>query len=300
MKLENDIICPNCQNGFNKEYDYCPHCGQKNKELKMGFKFLFSDFLAGSFNIDSKFFTTFKVLLFSPGKLTIEFLDGKRTKYLTPLRIYLLVSFAYFAMLSFTDASALKFNDTEEMEEVPVVFDNSAIDSTLFEVDSLGLKERSHETFDFEMEEDSTLAGIELDKFKSLNKKEGRNEFKEKFNEYTSISMFFIMPLAAVLLFWFFKKRSFYFEHLIFLIHLQSLIFLILIVAGIIHYFLPYSLVDTIGNLLTFFIIILWVKSFYNYGWVKTIFSSLLLVFSYLIVLGISFIILAWFSLFIL
>ena len=122
MTSQKDIQCPNCENSFNEKYDFCPHCGQKNKEIRMGLKFLFDDFLAGSFNIDSKFFTTFRVLIFNPARLTKEFLNGKRTKYLTPLRIYLLVSFAYFAMLSLTNVSALKFTDDQELSDVPVVF----------------------------------------------------------------------------------------------------------------------------------------------------------------------------------
>ena len=297
MTSDKDILCPNCENSFHSKYDFCPHCGQRNKEIRMGLKFLFEDFLAGSFNIDSKFFSTFRVLIFKPARLTKEFLNGKRTKYLTPLRIYLLVSFAYFAMLSLTDVSALKFSETQELADVPVVFNESEIDSVLFNNDTITLNDSTSQTLDFEIDSTGSVLGIDMSTLKSLNQKKARQEFKDKFNDYISVSMFFIMPIAAIFLLWFFGKGTYYFEHLIFLIHLQSLVFILLIISGLLFYAFPYSIIELIGNIIIFGIIVLWIKSFYGYRWIKSIFASLLFFISYILVLGITFIGLAYVSL---
>jgi hypothetical protein len=47
---------------------------------------------------DGKISATLKVLLRQPGRLTIEFLEGHRARYLSPLRLYLMASLAYFVI----------------------------------------------------------------------------------------------------------------------------------------------------------------------------------------------------------
>ncbi len=293
-------LCPNCENSFNGQFDFCPHCSQRNKEMRLVFRYLIGDLLAGSLNIDSKFFITFRTLISKPAILTKEFFKGKRTKYLTPIRIYLLVSFVYFAMLSFTNNSALIFDDNEDTSETPVVFNNSDTDTLANIYNSTSVDTNTSKAIELNVESDSTVFGIEMDKLKSLNKKEGRNNFRNKFNEYTSVSMFFIIPIAAILLFWFFGKDTYYIEHLVFLIHLQSLVFLIMIIFGLLYLLIPFAIIDAIRNILILVSVILWIKSYYKFKWIKSIFASLLFLISYLLVLGVSFIFLAWVSLIIL
>lgn len=300
MILKKNVSCPNCGNDFKSEFDYCPHCGQKNKEFKLNFKYLLNDFLSGSFNIDSKFFSTFRYLILKPAFLTREFLNGKRAKYLTPLRLYLLVSFAYFAVLSLTNNSALKFKETDSKEEIPVIFSDSEQDTLAVMSDSLLSEQSEAISFESEFDNDSTLLGIETKTLKSLNSKKGRQAFRDNFNEYMSISMFFIMPFAALFLFWFFGRGTYYLEHLIFLIHLQSLVFLIMLFFGLVEYYLPFSFISSIEEILILLSIFIWIKSFYNFKWIKSIFSTILFFISYIFILGISFVILAWFSLLIL
>jgi hypothetical protein len=102
MIESNKTTCPNCGNDFDKSFAYCPYCGQANKKLNLSFKYVVSEFLAASFNVDSKLFITLKLLLLKPAKLTHEFLAGKRAKYISPIRLYLLISLVYFFILTFT------------------------------------------------------------------------------------------------------------------------------------------------------------------------------------------------------
>jgi len=107
-KLTKKTTCPNCEKKFDSQFKYCPYCGQKNAEPDLRFKHFFFDFLSGAFNLDSKFYQTFKILLLKAAKLSKEYLDGKRTKYLTPVRIYLIVSFVYFTLLSMHPSDFVK------------------------------------------------------------------------------------------------------------------------------------------------------------------------------------------------
>lgn len=117
MKSEKptQVVCPNCENEFDKHFDFCPHCGQKNKKINLHLNYFIHDFLSGAFNLDSKFFLTFKTLILFPGKLSEEFLLGKRTKYLPPVRTYLIVSlftlhYFLFSLRTWLNSVAMKIN----------------------------------------------------------------------------------------------------------------------------------------------------------------------------------------------
>ena len=198
-------LCPNCENSFNVDYDFCPHCGQKNKDIKLGFKYLISDFLSGSLNIDSKFFKTFRYLLFRPAFLSQEFIKGKYNSYLSPIRMYLLVSLVYFFILSVTTSESSFFNETENLTET-----NEVLTTT----DSLVMENQQSEIINFETDsiEGNTFLGIEKEKIKFLQTKEGRREFARKFMENISILMFFVMPIAALFLLLFYGKKNLLFS----------------------------------------------------------------------------------------
>lgn len=53
-------------------------------------------FMSDYFTFDSKIFKSYFPLIFKPGFLTIEYLQGKRTKYIPPLRMYIFVSIVLF------------------------------------------------------------------------------------------------------------------------------------------------------------------------------------------------------------
>lgn len=291
--MKNEKTCANCENSFNVDFEYCPHCGQKNKEIKLGFKYLLSDFLSGSLNIDSKFFKTFRYLLFRPAFLSNEFIKGKYNSYLSPIRMYLLVSLVYFFILSFTSSNSFSFeetkNTTESIEELP-------------SNDSLTMEKQDVSNFDFGTDsiEGNTILGIEKEKIKFLQTKEGRKEFGKRFIENISILMFFVMPIAALFLLIFYGKKTYYFQHLVFLIHLQTLAFIIMSFYDLIFYFFPIDIINNTIKLLLLFLIIVWFKKFYHYKWIKSFFASIFFLFSYLLILGISFVVLAYVSLWIL
>lgn len=89
--------CLNCGNTF--EGHYCNNCGQENLELKEDFGHLMVHAVGDYFHFDEKFFHTLKPLLFQPGKLTVDYMAGKRTQYLHPIRMYIFISLVYFILL---------------------------------------------------------------------------------------------------------------------------------------------------------------------------------------------------------
>ena len=89
--------CLNCGNIF--EGHFCNNCGQENLEIKEDFGHLMIHAIGDYFHFDEKFFHTLKPLLFQPGKLTVDYMAGKRTQYLHPIRMYIFISLVYFILL---------------------------------------------------------------------------------------------------------------------------------------------------------------------------------------------------------
>lgn len=88
--------CLNCGQPLLKDENFCPVCGQENKDQKISIFAFIEEFISSLFNFETVFFRTIPAFLFSPGKLTLEFNEGKRKKYINPIRLYLIASLFYF------------------------------------------------------------------------------------------------------------------------------------------------------------------------------------------------------------
>ncbi|MCC7401879.1 MAG: DUF3667 domain-containing protein [Chitinophagaceae bacterium] len=91
--------CLNC--GATVYGRYCHICGQENIVPKETFWSMVFHFFSDITHFDSKFFKTVKYLVLRPGFLSKEFLKGKRTSYLHPVRMYVFIS-AFFFLLFFS------------------------------------------------------------------------------------------------------------------------------------------------------------------------------------------------------
>ena len=79
---------------------YCHACGEKARspdDLRVAA--FARRALGGAFDLDSRFWRTFRTLLARPGLLTAEFVAGRRRPYLHPLQVFLLANLVFFAML---------------------------------------------------------------------------------------------------------------------------------------------------------------------------------------------------------
>lgn len=102
-KIREDKTCLNC--GHTVEERFCPHCGQENIEIKQPFHYLFTHFIEDFTHYDGQFWKTIKYLLFRPGKLTKEYLAGKRQTYVAPVKLYIFISFITFFLPSLLPSS---------------------------------------------------------------------------------------------------------------------------------------------------------------------------------------------------
>lgn len=96
--------CFNCGHPFNNNEKFCPECGQKNKNPKITFGNFVHEVFNGFISWDSKFWTTFIPLLTKPGKVSKDYIDGKRQRYANPFRFYLTISVLFFLMLGVSNS----------------------------------------------------------------------------------------------------------------------------------------------------------------------------------------------------
>ena len=97
--------CRNCQATL--ENAYCSSCGQRDVDLERPIWGLIGDVLKETFELDGRAAVTSKTLFRHPGKLTAEFLAGRRRAYTSPLRLYLVVSIAFFLLVAWLARSGV-------------------------------------------------------------------------------------------------------------------------------------------------------------------------------------------------
>ncbi len=110
--MGNEVIdkgskCLNC--GSDQVGNYCQNCGQKFQPTKLPLKQFMEDAVETLFNVDNRWFKTLKDLFRHPGRVTKEYIEGKRATYLPPLRIYLSVSIVYFILIQLTESNQIFF-----------------------------------------------------------------------------------------------------------------------------------------------------------------------------------------------
>jgi hypothetical protein len=120
-KQKKESTCSNCGYKFKDADNYCPKCGQKNHEIKIPLKHLIEEFLESSLHLDTKIFNTIKLLLFSPGQLSKDYNDGKRVKYISPVRLYVIISFLFFLIINlYTPKDTFQTsNSIENKKKIP-------------------------------------------------------------------------------------------------------------------------------------------------------------------------------------
>lgn len=97
-KIRENKVCQNC--GAFVENHYCPKCGQENSESRQSFYHVFTHFVFDFVHYDSSFWRTTKYLFLAPGKLSLEYMKGKRKSYVNPFTLYIFISFIAFFLPS--------------------------------------------------------------------------------------------------------------------------------------------------------------------------------------------------------
>ncbi len=238
IKSEN---CPNCHEPFSGNHqNYCNNCGQENHTHKLPVSHFVLELIESLTHFDTKFFQTFKDLVWKPGLVIKNYNDDKRARYLPPIRIYFFMSFIFFIILSYTYQSKVESqsetigNALKKETEVAPENSNFKINNNDVASQYLALKNVHNLTL-------SQVDSVNKAQNKSMNWQDKRilislikvrngeltfTEIYHRFIKYFSYALFILMPLFALLLQLFYHKRNyFYAEFLVFSIYFHTVIF---------------------------------------------------------------------------
>ena len=85
--------CRNC--GAALAGAFCARCGQEDRPVDPTLREMVREAVGEFTNFDGRLAATMRALL-HPGRLTLEWIAGRRARYVAPLRLYLTVSVLYF------------------------------------------------------------------------------------------------------------------------------------------------------------------------------------------------------------
>ncbi len=94
-----ETACLNC--GTPLIGSHCHSCGQ-TAHVHRTLGAFFHDLLHGVFHFEGKVWRTLPMLVLRPGKLTREYIDGRRASYVSPLALFLFSVFLLFAAMGAT------------------------------------------------------------------------------------------------------------------------------------------------------------------------------------------------------
>ncbi|MGZ8538743.1 MAG: DUF3667 domain-containing protein, partial [Flavisolibacter sp.] len=90
QKERTEKNCLNC--GTTVAGKYCQVCGQENIVTRESFWSMFRHFIYDILHFDGNFFHTIKYMFTRPGFVARQYAEGKRARYIHPIRMYLFTS----------------------------------------------------------------------------------------------------------------------------------------------------------------------------------------------------------------
>ena len=236
--------CENCGNEVTQRY--CGACGQR-QDAPVHSLWHFSQLAVEDVtHADSRLWRTLRALLFKPGFLTQEFLAGRRARYLPPVRLYLVLSVAFFLYAAaMPGAPAVLKIDAKHPTKSGFI--SPAEDP---EIASIGLAPKTGETTQQRAERlcananyggpwKKTLAPLVVESCRKIVRDNGRG-LREAFLHNLPRAMFVFLPLLAgimMLLYW--RPRRYYVEHLLLLVHNHAFVFLAVMLMWTLSLVLP-------------------------------------------------------------
>src|SRR5919205_3072374 len=91
-------VCYNCGEPLHGRF--CAACGQEAKSLNPTLHDFLHEFAHEVLHVDGKIFQSVRKVLFAPGFLTREYFQGRRARWVSPIRLYLIFSVLYFGVAS--------------------------------------------------------------------------------------------------------------------------------------------------------------------------------------------------------
>ena len=94
-------FCRSCEEPLSALY--CGNCGQKNDDFRRPLLKLGMEAVAALTALENRIWRTWLNLIAKPGRVPRGFADGERTRWSSPIRVYIFMSILLFGYMDFTD-----------------------------------------------------------------------------------------------------------------------------------------------------------------------------------------------------
>jgi len=267
--------CKNC--GAALLGRYCVECSQAADVHVPTTGELIHEAMEGLTHADSRLWRTLVPLWIKPGKLTNEFVAGRRVAYVPPFRLYLIVSIIFFLLASLhtSHTNIVQFDPADSQAKGKV---SNCADA--------GFEVNGHPSWKPRI----------VHACEEITRDNGNNLLHVALATGPK-AMFIFLPLIAflhMLMYW--RPRHRYAEHLLFLLHLHAFFFSVAIVLLLlIDAAEAWPAFDTTASVLA--TLLGWSLAVYTFmamrrvfkrGWIRTFFKASVLAIVYSVVAGLG------------
>ena len=82
------------------------------------FPVLLRDLMEDMLDLDSRFMRTMKPLLFKPGRLTRDYMEGRRFRYAPPMRLYIFSSIVFFLLAALLSSDSISITTDKRTKTI--------------------------------------------------------------------------------------------------------------------------------------------------------------------------------------
>jgi len=299
--------CENC--GALLHGPYCSECGQQSADRVVPLWHMLNEALEAVVQLDVRVLHTLPTFLFLPGRLTKEYIEGRRKRYIRPFRLYLFATFLLFTVLAFTAGQGLQFGVASQATVLPadsgraaspvLGADTTAVASAPSFLGSAAQRKRwardfetNPESVNFMIGSPETQAHVErILRVKVAEALRNPRDLLGGMIDHGPYVMFLMLPLFAFLNKLLYIRRSrLYVEHLIFSLHVHAFAFVAFTVAILLDNTGGGALSTAAGwvEASPLLYLVLAMAHVYDQGLLKSTVKAvlLLLVYAFLLVLG--------------
>jgi hypothetical protein len=257
--------CLNC--GTTLSGQYCGNCGQRARSRLISIWELVREAFGDLFELDSRLWQTLVPLVIRPGRLTRDYLLGRRARFMPPFRMYLVLSVVFFLVAFFDPreefnllfepaaetteeaedadqaAGEIRQGVLEELAEEGIVVDGQSPAGDQDEDDTGGVNFNITEgegnvNCDVEDMESADIPQwlsrrITPERLQVMCERVSADDgsaLLDKLLDNVPAALFFLLPLMALVLKVMYPlSKRYYVEHLLFVVHYHAFFFLILI-----------------------------------------------------------------------
>ncbi|MDY0975263.1 DUF3667 domain-containing protein [Massilia sp. CFBP9012] len=278
------IPCKNC--GTTTHGNYCQQCGQATHLHVPSAREFLHEFIAHYVALEGKLWKSLALLIAKPGLLTCEYIEGRRVRYLEPLRLYLTFSIIFFALFKLSGVEVARFDEPSPALAAAVA-EGRAKETVLGP--AMGADAAEYEkvlgVLDKKASNVHPVLRERVARFMSLSPQAQKSALKQAFYSYTPYAIFAMMPLFALYLkILYLGTGRRYGEHFLFALHVNAFAFLMLSVM---------ILVPESWKFITF-ALLLWLvfylpiamRRVYERSWVGTVVRWTVLIFAHIVTLA--------------